>query len=65
LLRCSLVGLIAFVGVAFAAGVALAGPAAAQPSPSPPVVVDGPSAAITSLNGLSIARDGTGGLVYL
>jgi PKD domain len=28
-------------------------------------VIDGPSAAISSLGGLSIARDGTGGLVYL
>jgi PKD domain len=43
---------------------ALAGPAAAQPSPAPPIVIDGPSAAITGLGGLSIARDGTGGLVY-
>ena len=29
------------------------------------VVVDGPSADIQSLNGLSIARDGAGGLVYI
>jgi hypothetical protein len=43
----------------------LAGPATAQPSPSPPLTIDGPSADITSLNGLSVARDGTGGLVYL
>jgi PKD repeat protein len=28
-------------------------------------VVDGPNAGIVSLNGMSIARDGTGGLVYL
>lgn len=28
-------------------------------------VVDGPSASIVSLDGMSIARDGTGGLVYL
>src|ERR1700761_3790383 len=28
-------------------------------------VIDGPDAGIDSLNGLSIARDGTGGLVYL
>lgn len=39
--------------------------AAAQPTPAPPLVVDGPSAAITQLGGLAIARDGTGGLVYL
>ena len=43
---------------------ALASPALAQPSPAPPTVIDGPSAAITGLGGLSIARDGTGGLVY-
>jgi hypothetical protein len=42
--------------------------AAARRTPtfSPPnVVVDGPSSDISSLNGLSIARDGTGGLVYV
>ncbi len=43
----------------------LASAARAQPSPSPPTVIDGPSAAITSLNGLSVARDGTGGVVYV
>ena len=43
----------------------LAGPALAQPSPAPPTVIDGPSASITGLGGLSVARDGTGGLVYL
>ena len=43
---------------------ALASPALAQPSPAPPTVVDGPSAAILGLGGLSVARDGTGGLVY-
>jgi hypothetical protein len=31
----------------------------------PPVTVDGPSASIQALNGVSVARDGTGGLVYL
>ncbi len=45
--------------------VAFAAPALAQPSPAPPSVVDGPNAAIVSLDGLSVARDGTGGLVYL
>lgn len=36
------------------------------PTFSPPnVVVDGPSSDISSLNGLSIARDGTGGLLYV
>jgi hypothetical protein len=43
----------------------VAGPARGQPSPAAPQVVDGPSAAIQSLGGLSVARDGTGGLVYL
>jgi hypothetical protein len=58
--RGPLAGLLAllFVGL-------LAPAARAQPSPAPPTVIDGPSAAITSLNGLSVARDGTGGLVYL
>ena len=35
------------------------------PTPAPPVTIDGPSAGILSLGGLSVARDGTGGLVYL
>ncbi|MBV9000758.1 MAG: hypothetical protein JO304_16975, partial [Solirubrobacterales bacterium] len=56
----SLAGLVALTLVAV-----FAGPARAQPSPSPPVVIDGPTAAISSLNGISVARDGTGGLVYL
>ncbi len=43
----------------------LAGPALAQPQQAPPAVIDGPSAAIAGLGGLSIARDGTGGLVYV
>ena len=43
---------------------ALASPALAQPSPAPPTVIDGPSGAILGLGGLSVARDGTGGLVY-
>ena len=45
---------------------AFAGPARAQgPTPGPPITVDGPSAGILTLGGLSVARDGTGGLVYL
>src|SRR5690349_13759306 len=56
----SLAGLLALL----VAGL-LASPARAQPSPAPPTVIDGPSAAITSLGGLSVARDGTGGVVYL
>jgi hypothetical protein len=41
------------------------GAAAAVPALASPVVVDGPSADIVSLNGMSVARDGTGGLVYV
>ena len=53
--------------LALAFALALAAPAAAtaQPSPAPPEVIDGPSAAIQSLGGMSVARDGTGGLVYV
>ncbi len=51
--------------LALAAAAVAAAPAAAQPSLSPPVTIDGPDPAIQSLNGLSVARDGTGGLVYL
>jgi PKD domain-containing protein len=51
--------------LALAMVVALTSPAAAQPTQAPPTVIDGPSAGISSLGGLSIARDGTGGLVYL
>jgi hypothetical protein len=43
--------------------------AGAQPSGpptlGPPTTIDGPNSSIVSLNGMSIARDGTGGLVYL
>jgi hypothetical protein len=43
-----------------------AGAAQAQsPSPAPAGVIDGPSSAIMGLNGMSVARDGTGGLVYV
>jgi hypothetical protein len=56
----SLAGLLALL----AAGL-LASAARAQPSPAPPTVIDGPSVAITSLNGLSVARDGTGAVVYV
>jgi hypothetical protein len=59
-LRCSLAGLLAVLPA-----VLIAPAARAQPSPAPPTVIDGPSAAITSLNGLSVARDGTGGLIYV
>jgi hypothetical protein len=43
---------------------ACAAAARAQPTPAPPEVIDGPSAAIQSLGGMSVARDGTGGLIY-
>src|SRR5262249_2479150 len=56
----SLAGLLALLAVGL-----LASAARAQPSPAPPTVIDGPSAAITSLNGLSGARDGTGGMIYV
>jgi hypothetical protein len=53
-----------------AAALALAAPAGAAVRRTPTLapsntVVDGPSAAIVGLSGLSVARDGTGGLVYL
>jgi hypothetical protein len=46
----------------------LAATARAQPAAPvmlPPITIDGPSGAIQSLTGLSVSRDGTGGLVYL
>ncbi len=48
------------------AGLAMLAPAArAQPVAAAPVTVDGPNAAISSLSGISVARDGSGGIVYL
>ncbi|MDQ6805331.1 MAG: hypothetical protein M3065_10275 [Actinomycetota bacterium] len=38
---------------------------AATPVMQPPSTIDGPSASIQGLSGLSVSRDGTGGLVYL
>lgn len=58
---------LAFVA-ALATLAVLAGPASAQqPATSPPTAIDGPTTAIPTPSGLglSIARDGTGGLVYL
>lgn len=44
----------------------LAGAArAATPVMEPPTTIDGPTASIQELSGLSVSRDGTGGLVYL
>jgi hypothetical protein len=43
---------------------AAAGAQIQNPTPGPPVAVDGPSADIVGLSGMAIARDGTGGLVY-
>jgi hypothetical protein len=41
-------------------------PAQAQvATPAPPTVIDGPSPDIVGLSGLSVARDGTGGVVYV
>jgi hypothetical protein len=43
-------------------------PATAQPSPvtpATPEVIDGPSADIVGLDGMAVAHDGTGGLVYV
>jgi hypothetical protein len=53
---------------ALAAAVSAPANAAGPRSPTPAArdpVIDGPSADIRSLNGMSIARDGTGALVYL
>jgi hypothetical protein len=49
-----------------ALGGVLAAPAAAQvATPAAPVTVDGPSPDIVGLSGVSVARDGTGGLTYV
>ncbi len=53
----------ALTALAWLPGLAVAQPQA--PGLAPNVVIDGPSADIVALSGLSIARDGTGGLVYL
>ena len=44
---------------------ALAAQAAARPGPGRLTTIDGPSPAIVALGGVSVARDGTGALVYL
>jgi hypothetical protein len=43
---------------------AASGASAQSPALLPSVAVDGPSSALSSLSGLSISRDGTGGIVY-
>jgi hypothetical protein len=58
--------LLGAVGVLATGGAAAAGPASAQVQAwGAPVTIDGPSADIQSLSGISVARDGTGGLVYV
>jgi hypothetical protein len=49
----------------FAASAGSAGAQSAIPVMEPPTTIDGPNAAIQGLSGLSVSRDGTGGLVYL
>ncbi len=53
--------LLIVLGLAPAAGAAHV----SDPVQGPNTLIDGPDAAIVSLSGMSIARDGTGGLVYL
>ena len=50
---------------AVAAGVHATGSPLPSASPCAAGPIDGPSAGIVTLDGLSVARDGTGGLVYL
>ncbi len=57
--------LAAAILAACGAAAVLPGAARAQSSPAPPTVLDGPSANIVGLSGISVARDGTGGVVYL
>jgi hypothetical protein len=52
-------------GLAALAALAAAPAQAQVATPAAPIVVDGPSPDIVGLSGLSVARDGTGGLVYL
>ncbi len=56
----------ALTGV-FAPALGVFAPAAlgAVATPAAPVVIDGPSPDIVGLSGMSVARDGTGGVVYL
>jgi hypothetical protein len=64
-LRCTRLLALGLLAALFTAATATAA-TRRTPTLSPAnVVVDGPSADIQSLNGLSISRDGTGGLVYI
>lgn len=45
--------------------VMLVGPGSAEALITPPVTVDGPSAAIIDFGGVAMASDGTGGLIYV
>ncbi len=55
----------ALIGVAAWTAACAAGAAAQPPALTEPLALDGPSADIVGLSGLSVARDGSGGLVYL
>ena len=66
--RARLIGKATTVALAIASlsACVAASPAAAQtPVPGAPIVIDGPSADIVGLSGISVARDGTGGIVYI
>jgi hypothetical protein len=53
------------LAVALAACIWASGAAAQPVALAPPATIDGPDSAIQSLGGVAVARDGTGGLVYL
>jgi hypothetical protein len=57
--------LIALPAVMALSGVVAPAAIAAIATPAAPVLVDGPSPDIVGLSGMSVARDGTGGVVYL
>jgi hypothetical protein len=60
------VAAVALVAVVTLVAALAAAPAQAQvATPAAPIVIDGPSPDIVGLSGLSVARDGTGGLVYI
>jgi hypothetical protein len=63
--RCLLA--VALVSAAVPASLIAAVPALGQqqPTPTPSAVIDGPSPDVIGLSGMSVARDGTGGVVYL